>query len=197
LNENKITKTFDVGGAPEKMIIVGENLYVAMSNGFNLDNRLLILNKETGVIKKTLTFSDTHGTNSLVQASNGSIYVACEGVYLGVDDGRIFEIKNEQIANTFICPNGTANLAINKSDKLFFSTNLGIFTLDTQTKQLQNIYDKEYVYGLVLNKDDKTLYASLPKDFSSAGKLLKMSEDGTVVKEYTTGVVPAQIYIRP
>ena len=200
LENDMITATINTGGAPEKMLLDGNNLYITMTNGFKADDRLLVVDVNTFAITTEITLSK--GVNSIIRASDGTIWVACEGEFQvspdPIDDGRIYQLKNNVILKEIVAPNGCSNLSYAEDkNALFFTNNEGLHSLPlsnpTATKQISTY---GFLYGLAYDKESGLLFASDPGDYTTQGKIICFNTEGQKVKSFASAIVPAQIVVK-
>ena len=77
LEDYSVTKTIPVGQGPEVMVRSGNNVYVANSGGFGVDNTLSVINSSDDVETAKIVVGDV--PVDLVQDASGNIWVLCKG----------------------------------------------------------------------------------------------------------------------
>jgi hypothetical protein len=73
---NRLIDSVSVGRGPERMAVVGRNLYVSHTGGFGQDDQLRVINLNTRAVS---TITVGFGSNEMVTDANGKLWVICAG----------------------------------------------------------------------------------------------------------------------
>jgi YVTN family beta-propeller protein len=200
----KVTKSITTGQGPNKMVLRGNDLYVANSGGFGKDNKVSIIDITTDAVKSTITVGDN--PNSLHFDKDGNLWVASSGALAYNDDFSINEANStksslSKITGTtessrFTFPvvtyGGLGQLEINEAgDKLYYNYNYAVYTISTSAAALPTtpLINKDF-YGLSLDPFTGNIIGCEALNFSSPGKIYIYSADGTAVTNIVAGIAP-------
>src|SRR5690606_7340609 len=78
LNSFSITKNIPAGNGPEKMLQIGNQLFVVNSGGFGIDSTVTVINTVTDAVDTTIVVC--HNPNSLQLDGNGDLWTLCGGI---------------------------------------------------------------------------------------------------------------------
>lgn len=192
---NTITNQINTGGAPEKMLIKGNKLYVTMSSS----NKLIIIDISSNKIIDNLTVGDA--PVGIASDKSGTIWVVCWGftdynVPTNNTLGSLYRLENDQIKNYFILPNGANSLETgNAGDRLFFLINGKLYThaIDDTKFEERVMYDG-YYNGLGYQKSNDRIFLADAIDYQSLGKAFIISTSGKLEAKFTTGIIPGFFY---
>jgi hypothetical protein len=208
LMSNTVTKSIATGQGANKMIFVGNKVYVTTTGGFgSLDNNIQVISTDTDAIIKTIQVGDN--PKSIVSDEAGTIWVAGTGsvVYnpdFSVDEanstaGFIAKIVNDEVEVIFSMPSkasGPSNLEINTTaSNLYFDYAGNIYTLETAgvgagaSIDIKQFINKSF-YGLDLDPSTNNILGFDAGDFTSAGTMSRYDESGTLIDSYEVGIIP-------
>ena len=201
-----VTSTIPTGSGAETMLLVGDELWVANSGGFGRDSTISIIDVNSHAIKETIVVGDN--PNSLVQDSDGNIWVICAGYAHNFDPndplstpGKLVRISNKTISKTFELPNDAGRLIINsQGNRLFYlDSRYGgrVFDFFTNQPQLNTtpFLDGTW-YSLGYDPVENTVLAGNAGDFSSPGSMTVVDATGNMVREVMTGIIPTFFVVR-
>lgn len=198
LASNSLLDAIPVGEGPERMLVIGQKLFVCLKGGYGHNNKVLVIDTANNSILETLTVG--YVPNSIVEDSKGDVRVLCGGIpsWTGNETaGALYEIdpgnyngssiefevtEHPELMNT-----ESSNLYYQLGDKVFQMSNS-----DTQvpTTSIEGITGPFYAMN-ILNAE---LYATDAKDFSSEGDLkIYNLGSGQLIETITTGIIPGQV----
>ncbi len=208
LNTFTVEKTIPTGSGPEKMLQIGNKLYIANSGGGfgGIDSTLAVIDlaTETVVAKVTVGVNP----NSLVLDKNGAIWVGCSGFTDWSDPsnplnapGKLVRVENETVALSITLPEQAHDVTINSDgDRLFFlGNNYGgnVFEMGI-TETLVNLepFAAGAFYALDFDPVEKTILVGDAKDFQSNGEVKVFDLSGNEKRTIPAGVIPGAFWVK-
>lgn len=199
---NTVTATIPVVEGPEKIVAENNNLYVAHAGGYGYGNSISVINPLSNTVSASIPVGDV--PNSMME-SNGILVVSCGGkpVHAPTQTGgkivKINLLNNAVISTlTFGLTSHPQNLTIDNNiiyytlDASIYTTTLAATTLPTTP--LFSV-PPQGVYGIYsFEVENNTIYVGDALDYSANGKIYTYSLSGTLLKDYTVGVIPAGFY---
>jgi hypothetical protein len=202
LNSNSAGALIPTGAGPEKMILVGNFMYVTNSGGFGNDSTITIINTSSDTFVKNLTVGPN--PNSIVLDKNGKIWVLCGGIVdfavpANGTPGKLVRINpsTNTVEASFAFTSGSEhplNLCTNKlKDKLFFLGNLYSlgnvysFAIGASTLPTTPILNRNY-YGLGIDPTNDQIFTSVT-NFSN-GMVLRYNSNAMLLDSFQVGVIP-------
>ena len=198
-----VAKTIPVGHGPNKMLKLGEKVYVANSGGFGYDNTLAVLDVTTDELITTTTVCDN--PNSLQVDNAGNIWVACGGNLVYNQDFSINESASTKSALRKIQASVFMELPFPKftygtlgsleispnGQTLYYTFDGAVYSMATSAGQLpaQSLINKSY-YGLSVDPFTGEIIGGLVTSFSSAGKIEVYGADGMLKESHAVGIAP-------
>lgn len=190
----------------ERIITIGDKIYVAHQGGFGVNNLVSVINPVTNAVT-TITVGDV--PNSLIE-KDGSLYVLCGGnpgwtpgstqtggklVKINLADNTI----TEQI--DFAATEHPSNLEV-YGDNFYYTMGTSVYTkaitsttLPTTSFLTVGTPGAYGVYGFDII--DGKIYVGDAGNYVNPGTAFVYSIDGTLLKEYTVGVSPNGFYKSP
>lgn len=200
LKTNSVVRSIAVGVQPEKLLVVGNLLYVTNSGG----NTVTVINTSTDAVQSTITVGDS--PNSLVLDRNNKLWVLCGGkvVYdatYNVDynlttKGSLSSIvPGEQTATTRPFTSNRAQpgrLTINGAkDQLYFTYLGGVYSQSiNETTLPTSPIIRRGLYGLGVDPQDNTIYGGISGGFSGAGKVVRYNPTGAAIDSFSVNIGP-------
>ncbi|WP_143961895.1 YncE family protein [Litoribacter populi] len=203
LQDLSVSKKITVGTGPKNMLVNGNDLIVLNSGGFSSDNSISIINTQTDQVTQSIAVGD--GPNSVVVDRNGQIWVLCGGKYKadwsGLETpGQLYKINGSnynieevlEFESEFSQP---SKLRINGGgDELYFTYDGGVHRLSVdQELELGDPVLNRSFYGFDLNPKDGLLYGTDPRDFASAGWVIRFTPEGVLQDSIQAGIIPSQM----
>lgn len=198
LSTLQVVSTIAVAEGPERIIENEGILYIAQTGGYNYGNSITVIDTSLN-IKVAIGVGDV--PNSM-EVKDGLLYVLCGGMpsFLpGETPGRLVKVSilTRTVLGQLDFPAGQhpSNLVIDKTalyyieGKKVFKTTPGTTALPTTALISTNSLG---LYALEV-RDDKVFLADAG-DFNSNGKVSAYTTSGTLVQDYTVGIIPAGFY---
>lgn len=194
LNTYQVTSTITVGALPEKMVLVGNKLYVTNSN----DTTISVINTTTDAVESTISIGDW--PTSITKDKNGDIWVICNGIpsYAGTPTSPSlvkFNPATPTVQTTFdfgTPDNSPSRLVINgDGDKLYYLYSGGVYELAIGAAALNSlpIISRNF-YSLGIDPQTGNLYGGDALDYISPGRVIKYNTTYTAVDSFTTDIIP-------
>ncbi|MCZ4696377.1 hypothetical protein DWB61_17090 [Ancylomarina euxinus] len=202
LNTMAITSEITVGAGPEKLIISGDELYVANSGGWsNDDNTVSVIDLDTDKVIKTITVKSC--PKDMVKDANGDIWVYCSGVAdytnwpnVAYTNSGISKIDaNTHEVTSFVLTSlstaGIKNIAISKDKKTVYYMSDAVYAMNINDTALPitKFIDATF-YGMDVNPKNGNLWMCAAVDATTAGKVIVYSNEAEKLKEFTVGSMP-------
>lgn len=194
LESNKITGSIKVGVEPEGILLYNDKLFVANTGEWGKDdNTISVINLKNNTVEKTLTVENN--PKCLVLDKNNNIWVVCAGY---ATKGALCKINPNSYEVTKIAIEGfnPDRLQINNTkDKLYYGVTwggAGIYQMDiTATIAPATPFISGDFYGFNINPSNGEIIAMVADWVTAANnKMVRYSNTGSKIKEYTVGVGP-------
>ncbi|MES2618527.1 MAG: hypothetical protein V4613_11655 [Bacteroidota bacterium] len=197
LTTNEISATIDMKSSTDQIVMMNNKVYVGKAYA----NMLYVINPANDMVTDSIVVGSGAGT--IVNAGTDKIAVFCLGV-LDFNNGSIIENGKIAIINKdsneverFIPLTGASyggpmayhagNLYFSFGDEKLYS--VSATTVATPTVKISIIGG---IYGLTIDDSDGSFYITDALDYTSAGKVFIYNQAGTLVKQFTAGVVPGR-----
>ncbi|HEY0741063.1 MAG TPA: DUF5074 domain-containing protein [Chryseosolibacter sp.] len=208
LANNRVTKTIPTGKGANKMLKVGNVVYVVNSGGYDQDNTVKVIDANTDAVTATITVGDN--PNSIQRDAAGNIWVSSSGAVAYNPDWSIDAANSTKGSISKILPNNTealrlevssvtgsglGNLSISPDGKtLYYTYNGAVYSMATSATTLptQPFISKSY-YGLSVNPFNGNIIGTLAPNFSSAGSIEIVDANGTLLDSHTVGIGPNSV----
>lgn len=210
LTTNTIASNITVGKGPEQLAIIGNNVYVCNSGGFDVDSTVSVINATNDVVESTIKVGDI--PTKLVKDAQNNIWVLCAGQ----TDYSAWPNISKQTAAKLV----RINTATNTVDKSFVLINAGMpsnilnLTIgDNGRKLYYSIGDKIYeqpitnaalsttpiisgrdYYGLAASPFTNQIWALYVPNFISSGYVLRYSNTGVLIDSIQVGIGPNNVF---
>jgi len=186
LNTFTVTSSVKAGGGPDEMLIFDNKLFVINSGGYDVDNRVTVIDTETDQLIMNITVGYT--PVSIVRDHSNTIWVLCAGRgwngYPGPNDtrGELVRISPEtlEIIDSVLFPdeeNHPDNLVADETGAVFYyNMPRGIFSFSVAFGSVSSdplIPAAKMYYGLGYDKTEGVLYAADRLDFSQNGWIFR------------------------
>jgi YVTN family beta-propeller protein len=208
LESLEITAQIPVGNGPETMAIIGERLFVANSGGWAEDNSVSVIDVNTNQEIQRITVGDR--PLKLLASSDGMLQVLCAGKVIYDADWNI--IAHTAAGVYGINPSTLeAELKLSFDDESIHPTVMAsgdsgsklyiALGDEIQVFEIGNAGNHAFISSIAHHADaiwldDVTseLWISQIVDYSTAGKVLKLNLEGTILQQFTVGIAPNGIY---
>ncbi|MDP4205039.1 MAG: YncE family protein [Bacteroidota bacterium] len=200
-NTYEVVKTITVGRGPERMLLVGNYMYVTNSGGYGTDNTVSVIDVTTKEVVKTITVGDNPVDIALDKDQN--IWVFCKGkldpnTWLPASNSAIVKIdsKTQAVVKTFdlgqqVPSYGNNLIAMSKDGASLYYDNGAIYKLSISATVLptEKLINKDF-YGIEVDPKNGNILG-LESSASGKGKVYFYSAtDGSLVGSYTVGYNP-------
>jgi YVTN family beta-propeller protein len=195
----RFTKTIPTGKGAERMLKVGNTIWVVNHGGFGSDSTVAIVDIATETVTSKINVGVS--PNSLVQDANGDIWVLSGGAW-GAPNGKLVQIRNNNVIATFNVPQGSNSLITNVAkNSFYFIGGNAIYQKDLTNTPPTLFVDKPTsntafgaLYGLGLDPKTSNLYLADAKNYSSAGTVYIFNASKTLADSMKTGIVPSNFW---
>ncbi|UPT69835.1 MAG: hypothetical protein M0D53_11905 [Flavobacterium sp. JAD_PAG50586_2] len=202
LTTYEVSGTIPVAEGPERIVANNNKLYVAHAGGYGYGNTISVINASNNTFVTTITVGDV--PNSL-EIEGNSLYVICGGKpsWAGSETAGKFvkvNLSNNTVSSFIDFPAATHPSNLEVVDNSFYYTiDADIFksTLNAAALPTTELFSTtaQGVYGVYsLAVHDNTIYVGDAMDYNSNGKIYLYTTTGTLVEDYTVGVIPAGFY---
>ncbi|MCF6297006.1 MAG: YncE family protein [Flavobacteriaceae bacterium] len=199
LSSNTVSNTIPVGEGPEKMLLIDNNLFVALQGGWSQNNKIVVIDTENNSIKETVTIGDV--PNSLVSDDSGNIWVLCAGNpshATAETAGSLYKISTNNLEATALefasTTDHPAHLT-NDGDNLYYNLNGKVYKMNSSLAELpsESISSFDGFYYTMRVNNGK-LFATDAGNFTSEGKLKVFDlASKTLLNTIETGIIPRDI----
>lgn len=202
LADNTITSTIALTEGVERIITIGDKLYVAHQGGYGQGNQVSVINAVTNTVETTITVGDV--PNSMIE-KDGFLYVLCAGNPSWAPTetaGKLVKIDlaDNTVAQTIDFPAATHpnNLEVYGSD-FYYTIDKDIFKKEIAETTLPEAplfsINPQGAYGIYgFDIIDNKLYVADAVDYIAAGGVFIYELDGVFGQQYTVGVIPNSFY---
>ena len=200
LDTNEVASTIPLAEGVERILKVGNKLYVAHQGGYGFGNTVSVIDIASEAVS-TITVGDV--PNSLFE-SNGTLYVLCGGIpswSSDESDGRLVTINlsdNTILNEIDFVGKHPSNFELN--DGFIYYTNdteiykMPVVDTELPTEALFSI-GAAGSYGVyAMDIIDNKIYVGDALDYVSPGKAYVYSTDGNLLDEFTVGTSPNGFY---
>lgn len=189
--------SISVDFGPEKLIVLGNNIYVAHKGGYGYNNKISVIDIGSKAVTKTIEVGDV--PNSLVIDGSNNLWVLCGGKpnYAPEETyGTLEKINTStyEVTASFDFVNSHPSHLSYTNGKLFYQNNGGIYEMGTSSSTLPTvsiIADSGYC---VVAKDDY-VFVTDAKTYTSIGELRIYNLDSKQLENtISTGIIPGGVY---
>ena len=189
----KVTKTILTGSGAEKMLKVGNRLYVCNAGGFGLDSTVAVIDTDNDVLLSKIAVG--YNPSSIVADANGDIWVLSGGSFSKTTGSNLVKIKGIAVVSTFEVPKYASNLVIDGAkNNLYYLAQKSIWKKDLGTTTPSVFFQNAGIstpYALGFDAKSNSLYLSDAKDYASTGTLFIVDPTAAVFKDSVkVGIVP-------
>lgn len=213
LSTLEIVDEIAVGNGPEQMAIIGDNLYVANSGGWGIDNTISVIDIPSLKVVKTIEVG--YIPIALQTDQLGQLWVLCRGkvVYdwntweiIDETDSELYKINTSANTVAFSSVIGTTGdfswpgflVASGNRSTLYFNESGAIYSLNTNSEAISTSpVVSESFSGFGVHPESGHLYGLFIADYSSSGRLAIMSSSGETLYEKMVGIAPTSVVFSP
>ena len=206
-------KQITVGAGPEQLILAGNQVFVANSGGFGVDNTVSVINTDTDQVVTTIAVGD-RPTALAYDADANLIYVLCSGKYA-------FDFTTNKVVPTTAelvkinpttrlvvgrvtlggkpIPDNPSNLIFNNTTKtLYFNYSGAVYSTPAAATAIS--LDKPLInrsfYGLGVDPATGIIYGGDAKDFNRGGTVVRYQATGALLDSAKVGIAPNGFYFK-
>ena len=207
VNTYESLKRIEVGPNPCNLAIVGDSLYISISDGYNYPTyengfRLAIINTQTLEKGKDIDVEINPGQISV--SKQGYLYVVCRGDYTTISS-KVLKVDPKKGEYTYICEGSYITIS---NDNLLvinsvtdWTTYENIITYQAYSTETNDLTDPNFLKSEVLpampnaiqtdNNGDIFIPSNVSAfDYTSPGYVYRYTSDGEHLATYPVGVAP-------
>ena len=197
----QIKSTVEVGNAPEGLIEVGNEVWVANSTS----NSISIIDINTGKVTSTISISTAEAPKQMILDAEGDVWILCSGNVLydanwnptGNTPSYLVEINpsNKEVKDEVKLSDDQhfSMLTVNDAGSLMYYGGgfgvKGIYSIFTVSPSVRTPIIDEYFYGFGVYNDD-FIYGTMAPNFTSNGSVKKYDPTGKEISTYEVGIGP-------
>lgn len=207
-DDHTISGSIPVGGGPEKMVKLGDQVIVANSGGWGLDSTISVINVATETLTNTIELS--HRPIDIEIDNNLHLWVLCSGTTLfdadwnviGNSMAQIHEVDVETgdvIHSVDVGVEGDhpTSIAFDEASGMIWVVNGGVHTLDTNDPNAGWTEVTTTTYNSIdYNAGSGEMWVTEVADFISTNEVSMLDANGNVVSTFQAGIAPRQIVFR-
>ncbi|MFO8128536.1 MAG: hypothetical protein R6T99_01375 [Bacteroidales bacterium] len=206
LISHTVSGTVELGKSSENIILADQKVFVSNWSDYYVpaeNNTVQVIDPLTDT--KVSEIPVTKEPNSMVRDKNGKLWVLCSGGFLGEEVPALYRINPAtldiegkiEFSSSDMAP---SKLNINASGETLYYLNGQIFKMSIQATEIPSGHFIEYqdgvLYSLFVDPDNSHIIASDAIDFQQPGKVFIYREDGSLMKEFTAGIIPGSFAYR-
>lgn len=196
LSDNSIEAPIPVNAIAEKIFVANNKLYV-LNGSYGDGNSIKVINPETGIVDTTIALSQSPNSFDI---EDGKLYVVTGSSFFDPAPSHLIRINlaTNTVENDITMPAdmiGAQN--VNEEDgKIYFSIGNKIYAHAITATAVSNTElfttAATTLYGFQI--EDDNLYVTDAKDYASDGELFIYTQQGVLLKNLTTGLIPNSVY---
>lgn len=201
LSTNEITGTIPVGEGPERIVVDGNMVYVALRGGFGVNNQIVAIDATTDTVVTQITVGDV--PESMRLDDNGELWVISQGspAFTGNETaGSITRIdtNTQQVIAAFLFAVTEHPAYINiVGNDLFYFLDGGVFqtTVSNFTIPSVPIFTTPFLFNM-FTPNNRTVLGCDAGDFNSNGALRVYDiTTGEEIATLEVGIIPGNVYL--
>ncbi|MBO0935960.1 hypothetical protein J2I47_05325 [Fibrella sp. HMF5335] len=206
-------KQITVGGGPEQLVLAGNQVFVANSGGFGVDNTVSVINTDTDQVVTTITVGD-RPTSMAYDPDNNVVYVLCSGKYafdyttnkLVPTTAELIRINptTRQIVSRVTIGgkpvlDNPGNMVFNNTTKtLYFTFGGAVYSTPAAATSIpldRPLINRSF-YGLGVDPATNIIYGGDAKDFNRGGTVVRYRATGVLLDSAKVGIAPNGFYFK-
>ena len=208
LNTNSVSGEISTATGPEKMMKVGDEVWVLNQGGLSYDSTITIINSNDDQVIMNLVVGDK--PSGIVSDKDGFVWVMCSGNgwngFPGADDSRgklvCIDPLDHSIINTHVFPytdKHPEKLVIDsEGENMFYNYPGGLYSqsIYEETLEVEPLYAHESMfYALGFDPVSSTVFVSDPLDFIQAGIVYRIDAyTGEELSVFEAGIIPGEFF---
>ncbi len=207
-DDHSISGSIPVGGGPEKLVKVGDQVVVANSGGWGLDSTISVIDVASETVTNTIELS--HRPIDMELDNDNRLWVLCSGATLFDADWNVIGNSMAQIHEVDVASGNVihtvdigvegdhpSSIAFDEVTELIWVVNGGLHTLDTNDPNAGWTEISTTTYNSIdYNPSTGDMWATEVPDFTSANSVSILDGNGTVVSTFQAGIAPRQVVFR-
>jgi DNA-binding beta-propeller fold protein YncE len=201
LDSLAITGYIEAGKSTDRMVIIGQKLFVANWSEFYIpkpNNTITIFDLTTGLLTDSIVV--TREPNSMVLDASGKLWVLCSGGYMGEETPALICIDPDQKTIVRTLPFNTPGsypslLTVSPDGNELCYADKDVFrmNIDDQTLSATPLIaaGSRYIYGLAMDPRNGEIYLTDAKDFQHEGMVYRYSNDALPIDSFGVGINPS------
>jgi DNA-binding beta-propeller fold protein YncE len=206
LSDNSVTKTIPIGSGTEKMVALGDSIYVANSGGFGNDSTIAVVNSITDELVTHIKVG--YNPAAIVTDKNNKLWVLCGGKwksdYSGLEKpGALVKVNpsNNQVELTlnFTSMSGgydRKSLSINEAKDVLYYTldgNLYEQNITSTALSIQPKITREF-YNVSVDPSTGMFYGADIRYGTTNGWIIRYSPSYAIVDSFEVGILPDEMF---
>ncbi len=202
INTRSVLNKIKVGSKPEGIVKANGMLFVA-NTGFGESDSVSVVDPSSGTIVKNIKVG--FNPRRMFTALSGKVIVVCTGKYPPNEvAGGVYIIDpaTRSIVDSITVGGNPSAAALQDDSNLLLVNNTGLYRINLQSKVQTLIItgnnvnsDFGVIYSVAWDAVTKNIYVGNPRNFTSKGEILNLSESGAILKKYNVGINPGAIKI--
>ena len=199
LENNTVESKIPVPEGPERLLVSGNTLYIALTGGFNFNNAVLVIDATSNTVTGSITVADA--PNSMQLGADGNLWVLSGGKPAYTNEETAGQLDKIDTSNNEV----TATFAFGATEhpgylsyengSFYYTLADSVLKMDEAATELP--FEAEIAgvnfYDMTVNQGK--LYGTDAKDFASNGSLeIYDLSNNSVIDSKATGINPGAVY---
>ncbi len=204
LTTYNITAKISVPNGADALLYIGNELYVAQSQGTGIS----VINTASNTVSTTIAVP--LGPKQMLLDKDGKIWVVCNGNFSApakkivrinpvskAIEQTLDMVANNQSLSGSIAMNPSKDKIYLRTSEAFPSKKSFMYTLDLASNVFSGVFiEKESIYSFGVDPLDGTIYLGIAPNFSNNGTVVRFKPDGTEQDNFTAGIAPRAFLFR-
>ncbi len=199
LSNNIITGNIPCNGWTEELALVYGKAYVTNK----VSNKIYVINTSTDILTDSITIG--YGSNSIVEDTNGKLWVLCGGNQSMAISASLHRINpaTNIVEQTYTFSNSVdapRKLHINGTNDTLYYLNGGIYRMSVHSGLLPTSPfiqpGSNNFYGLGIDPNSSIVYVADAVDYLQRGVIYRYQPDGTLINTFRAGIIPGDFYFK-
>lgn len=199
LTSGNIISKISVAFGPEKMLVVGNKLYVAHKGGYGHNNLISVIDPALVEVEEEIEVGDVPG--SMLVDIKGDLWVLCEGIpaWTGSEtNGSLVRINtntNQVISELDFGTGNHPQFLASEIGYFYYSLNGNVYKMSDTSLQIPTEALISGVFFYNMEVENGVLYGADAKDFASNGSIeIYNLNDASFMNSIPVGIIPGGIY---
>ena len=195
----EVTDTLHVGAGPEKMVVSGNNLFIANSGGWSSDdNTISVVDMDQNEVIKTITVA--YCPTDLAVDAKGNVWAYCKGIpdysnnpvsysNSGIVKINTYDYTTKSFELSGIESSGIKLICAGKDKRNMYYVSDAVYAIDTETEDITKLIDK-VSYGIDVDPENGDIFLPWFTSATSNGNIFVYTETGTEKLTLDAGIMP-------